>query len=527
MIAGEAQPYISAPDADADADAGPRISGAPARSRLVRTVLAVVLVALLLALGGRLVASASTSWALFMYPFQFDESEGMIVAETMLLDDGVNIYSKLTPDLFISAPYPPLFYLLNWPVQHLAGDEPTFKGGRAISILAMLFAGVAIYGIASALTRDKLASVVGTAVWWSLTLVIFWGSLVKPDMLALAFGLAGVWWLVARPPSQLWWALPLFLAAFYTKQTAIAAAVAATGWLVFTRARTGLLFGAACALGAVIPTLLLDWLTEGGYFYHIYTIHDLPWFPNRFAMHLTNLLTTYGAFLVPGLVAIVFSAAVWLVRRLRNLPQPVRRDGSVLVFFYLGMAFVASSGSGTHGGNHNHLLELVAACCIGLSLGLALLRVSSRWQVNLLGLTIGLYLLAQVPTLFVVPDWMKAEFSWLDPKKTEGMMNIFQYVTNNGGTAYSDNVGLLLLTRKKLWTTDPFTQTHATFYGRWDESKLVEAIRRRHFDQIIVRVDVFNLADTAGDLSPAILQAIRDNYKLDEANVENIYVPRE
>ncbi len=142
------------------------------------------------------------------------------------------------------------------------------------------------------------------------------------------------------------------------------------------------------------------------------------------------------------------------------------------------------------------------------------------------GALLGLFLLTQVPSLFAVPEWMKAEFSWLNPTKTEGMMNIFQYVTNNGGTAYSDNVGLLLLTRKKLWTTDPFTQTHATLYGRWDESKLVGAIRSGYFDQIIVRVDVSNPADTAGDLSPAILQAIRDNYRLDKANVENIYIPK-
>jgi hypothetical protein len=49
---------------------------------------------------------------MFQYPFQFDESEGMIVAETGLLDHGVDIFAPLTPNLFIAAPYPPVFYLL-------------------------------------------------------------------------------------------------------------------------------------------------------------------------------------------------------------------------------------------------------------------------------------------------------------------------------------------------------------------------------------------------------------------------------
>ena len=105
-------------------------------------------------------------------------------------------------------------------------------------------------------------------------------------------------------------------------------------------------------------------------------------------------------------------------------------------------------------------------------------------------------------------------------------MNIFQYVTNNPGEAYSDNVGLMIATRKRLWSTDPYTQTHATFYGRWDESLLVQAIAARRFSQVILRVDVDEPQAGAGDVSPGILQAVKDNYKLDQRNVLNIYVPR-
>src|SRR5438128_11426748 len=88
----------------------------------VRFANGVLLAALLLLVGGLLlksVSSAQMSAALFSYPFQFDESEGMIVAETTLLDHGVNIYDRPTPDLFVAPPYPPLFYLLAWPLQHL------------------------------------------------------------------------------------------------------------------------------------------------------------------------------------------------------------------------------------------------------------------------------------------------------------------------------------------------------------------------------------------------------------------------
>jgi hypothetical protein len=135
-------------------------------------------------------------------------------------------------------------------------------------------------------------------------------------------------------------------------------------------------------------------------------------------------------------------------------------------------------------------------------------------------------LLAQVPGLFQTPRWLGLELRVPPESFTQGMTNVFQYVTNNGGTAYSDNVGLMLITRKKLWSTDPFTQTHATKYGRWDESKLVAAIRAKSFAQIILRIDVSGPDAGAGDVSPGVLHAVQDNYKLDQRNVENIYVPR-
>lgn len=497
-------------------------------SRTLTIAMLAVCALLVIGLAAKTVASAVTSVEMFQYPFQFDESEGMIVAETGLLDHGVDIFAPLTPNLFIAAPYPPVFYLLCWPFQHLLGDEPSFKIGRAISLLATLLAGIAIIGIVRALTRNWLASSLGGFLFWSLGLVTFWGSLVKPDMLALAFGLCGLWWVLSRPSRLVWWALPFFLLAFYTKQTAIAEALAATGWLLLSRPRTGFAFGAAYAAGAALPSLLLNWLTNGGYFYHQFTLHSLPWFPDRFLGYLQSLAIDYGAFLIPGVLVIVLLGTQWLYARVRHQDAWLPCAHGPLLLFYLLMALVVSIGTGTLGGNHNHLLGLVAATCIGLGVGagLAISNVKTPVPLRAGAIAIGLLSLAWVPALFSVPLWLQIEFNQLKADRTAGMMNIFQYVTNNGGTAYSDNVGLMVATHKKLWTTDPFTQTHATLYGRWDQSLLLNAVQTKQFAQIIVRIDIDAPEAGAGDLSPQILQAMKDNYKLDQRNVLDIYVPR-
>lgn len=498
--------------------------------RVASIALLVVLLALLAGLATKAFFSLGTHAAMFGHPFQFDESEGMIVAETMLLDKGVNIYAPLTPDLFIAAPYPPLFYLLCWPFQHLLGDEPSFKIGRSISLLSTLVSGVAIFGVTVSLTKSKLGGAIGALAFWSLGLVTFWGSLVKPDMLAVALGLCGLWWLVLRHasslPASVWWALPLFLAAFYTKQTSVAAGVAAVGWLLFTRPRLGAAFGAAYGAGAVVPSLLLNWATNGGYFYHEYTIHDLPWFPDRYVQFIFSFLTDYGALLLPGMLTIVVLGVEWLFRRARKQESILPKNAGLLLFFYFAMSIVVASGTGTLGGNHNHLLEWAAASCLGLGVGVGVVRGLKVWQWQGAAAILALLALVWVPSLFSVPTWLQLEFNQLKPERTEGLMNIFQYVVNNGGLAYSDNTGLMLATHKRLWTTDPFTQTHATYYKRWDQSKLVDAINNKRFSQIIFRIDVTQPLEAEGDVSPEILQAVRDNYKLDQHNVLNIYVPR-
>ncbi|MEA2576214.1 MAG: hypothetical protein QOH93_3512, partial [Chloroflexia bacterium] len=397
--------------------------------------------------------------------------------------------------------------------------------------------GVAIFGIVVALTRDRLAGAIGAAAWWSLGVVTFWGSLVKPDMLAVALGLAGLWWLLARPERQAWWALIFFLAAFYTKQTAIAAAAAGIFWLLVTRPRIGLGFAGAYAAGAIVPGAILTWATNGGYYYHQGTfklpglpspVHDLPWMSNRFAEYVGNFATTYAVFLVPAMLTLLLVGlrSLWVRVGQRRARLDRLHRGAILLLAYMGMSVFVSIGTGTLGGNHNHLLDWAAVVGLGLGMAAGLTRRAEYLGVKVAAVGVALVAVLALPSLFSTPEWLRLSFSPLQPDKYEGMRNIFQYVTNNGGPAYSDNTGLLLTTRKRLWTTDPYTQTHATLYGRWDESKLVDEIRRKGFAQVILRIDIFAPDPGAGDVSPGILQALRDNYKLDQRNVENIYVPR-
>jgi hypothetical protein len=495
---------------------------------LLAAALAILAALLLL----KVADSARLMGGLFLWPQQLDESESMIVAETLLLDGGTNIWARPTPQLFISAPYPPLYYLLNWPILHFVGVS--FKVGRALSLLCTLAAGALICALVVQVTRDRIAGGLAALAWWGLGLVAFWGALVKPDMLAVACGLAGLWWLLARPPAQVWVALPFFWGAIYSKQTALAAAGAACAWLLLTRPRTGAAFTGILLAGALLPALALNALTDGGYYYHIVTVHDLPWYADRFAQFSAGFLAAYWPWVVVGMggilgLLLLDGQAWWAAWRKGPSPAPTTaptRYPGLLLGGYLALSLGAAIGAGTLGGNHNHFLDWAAAGCLGFGLAIYGLRALPGQAGRVAAAAVVLVLAAQVPGMFRPPAWMGLELRVPPASVAEGWSNVTQYVTNDPGAAYSDNVGLLLNARKRLWTTDPFTQTHATFYHRWDESALVAAIQAQVFSLIILRVDLTQPDEGQGDVSPGIAAAVRAAYTLDQRNVEFIYKPK-
>ena len=144
-----------------------------------------------------------------------------------------------------------------------------------------------------------------------------------------------------------------------------------------------------------------------------------------------------------------------LIRRVGALGTVGAPGGGVLLAGYLGMSLITASGAGTLGGNHNHLLDLTAACCLGLALLAGALRAArgAGWRV---GAAAGaLALAALTPGLYDTPHWLGHELR-VPAAQDEGMRNIAQYTSNTPGPVYSTNLSVLLVTDKwklNLWTT--------------------------------------------------------------------------
>lgn len=217
-----------------------------------------------------------------------DYGEGPLLNQARLLAEGRSIYR---PDLsdypYTVANYPPLYPLAVSVAGRLLGFS--YATGRVVSILATLASGLAVGFIVRQITKDWIAAGIASGLFLSFPYVVYWGSLGRVDMLALAFSLWGIWAALRWPdsPAGLGLSLLLLAAAIFTRQSyLLAAPLAVTTYLALQNRSRAILF--AVALGASVFAIggALHYGTKGGIFLHTVVANTNTFFPIPYARSL-------------------------------------------------------------------------------------------------------------------------------------------------------------------------------------------------------------------------------------------------
>jgi 4-amino-4-deoxy-L-arabinose transferase-like glycosyltransferase len=132
------------------------------------------------------------------YPFLLDYGEGIVWQQAQQMRAG-DAYGSIIGFPAIVFHYPPLYHAITLVVAGLSGLDMLMTG-RMVSVAATLLTSLLAGLIASRTVRGELgrdaASLCGAvAALVTLTLwpVTSWGPLMRVDMVAMAFGFAGVW----------------------------------------------------------------------------------------------------------------------------------------------------------------------------------------------------------------------------------------------------------------------------------------------------------------------------------------------
>lgn len=441
------------------------------RSNPSTVALIVAILILAINLGNALWVYGRNAVMSLNFPYPLDYGEGAVLDQTLRLASGEAIYrSSVASPPYTITNDPPLYMLLQVPFVRIFG--PAFWYGRALSILSLFLAAIFLGLTVFQLSGDRMASVIGGLLLFTIPYFLNLSVLDRVDTLGLALSWGGLY-IIVRWPDRGWGLVGaglLFTAAIFTQRTYILAAPAtALIWLFRSRRirqAVGLLVGTGGA--CLILFLGINALTRGGFFFNIITANINTW---NFQIILAKLIeiSIHSFFLV--LIALTFFIG-------ERMDAPTRTWPFVLA--YLIAALLATILIGKSGPGDNGLLELAAALC--LVCGAAIAWIKNNWARTAL-----LVFLAMQVSYFMT--WTNADYLPKFVDKFQDKAEIGQLASliqrTNDPILVDEYMGLLPLSGRRLYY-QPFEFYQLARAGVWDPNQLIGDVIRQKFSTLLI-----------------------------------------
>ena len=473
-----------------------------------------------------------TSLAIF-HPYPLDYGEAPLVDQAARLAAGENIYrADLSSPPYTISNYPPLYVLILTPFVKLFG--PTFLAGRAISTLSALASATFLSLIIYSQTKHRLAAATTGLFLLANPYVTHWSSLLRIDLLALAFSTAALYVLTKKPASRrrVIAGAILLVAAVFTRQSyALAAPLAAFVSLWFQPSLQGshdapnwrwrrLLsldaapgrrkaLGLAAMVGGLVLLLffILNTITHGGFYFNIVTANVNEFDMEQLEWHLSQLRDK-----APIILAISGVFLLLAHRKLRFWP---------LVASYLFGATLAGLTIGKIGSNVNYFLEFSAA--LSLVAGAAIAWTGEhRWlrAILLILLSLQVGLLVQTTSDDYIDQLLERRGFSHEIRELEGLV-----AGTEGDVLADEYMGLITLQGRRLYI-QPFEVTQLANAGLWDQSDFIENINNKEFPLVLIH-HFPGFAVYEQRWTQEMLSAIEKNYTLSHTLADTfVYRPR-
>jgi 4-amino-4-deoxy-L-arabinose transferase-like glycosyltransferase len=442
------------------------------RGSLVEHVLLVVLCFVILVF-------LYSSFGTVAYPYPVDYGEGPLLDNVRQLSQWQNIYQNSLEDPpYRVCNYPPFYLLLQVPFMKVFG--PAFWYGRLVSFFGIIAAGLFLSLTLFSLTGDRVSSLLAGFLFFTHPYVTLWAPVFRVDSLALGLSWAALYLLVRRRASgRTMWAVVLLLTlSIYTKQSfLVAAPLAAFLWIAaFDSPRRALVFAASLAAAVTGLFILLNLVTDGGFLVHTVSANINEFRPGHALEFMTNMSR-----LLP--VSLLFIACFLLC--LPALPRKI----SLLPLVYLFGSLPSAAATGKIGSNINYFLEFAAAASLVTGAVFAL-KKRHRTALPKTFTAAGTRLLAVLVPALIFQVALSGYYAHREFRRRVGrnpeISLLAQSVKETEGRILMDNnLGLLPLSGRPIHF-QPFEMSQLARSGHWDQSPLLEEIRRKEFAMILL-----------------------------------------
>jgi len=473
-----------------------------------RLLIALSLIAVLIVGGHAIRLFIDHARVALAYPYPLNYGESPLLDQAVRLAAGENLYpADLSQPPYTITNYPPVYLFVQVPFVRAVGAA--FWYGRLISLVSGAAAALLIAGIIGVLFQDGIAAIVGGLLFISMPYLLHWASLARVDTLALALSLSGLFLIAWHPENRFINLLSMILlaAAAYTRQTyLLAAPLAACIWLWGrvspVRAVSFAILYAALILGIFLPLLVV---TRGGIFFHIVTANV-----NALDSTLVNFYVDEFLHWLPIALA---GGAIWIIGGWLH-----KSRAWWLIAAYLLGGFAVAFTISKVGSDINYLYELIA----GLSLAAGALIASARKIHILKALLIGAAA-AQILLLIGLSD---AKYYALSADRIEdrrvGMARLSSVIAAESAPILADeHAGLLILAGRRI-VLQPFEMTQLAAAGLWDETPLLDAMRRGEYPLVLMYNPMRNPELRMERWSPRMRQVINQYYRAEMQAAETL-----
>lgn len=436
-------------------------------------------------------------------PYLASYGEGTVLYEASRIASGHALYTSNLTSPYQIVNYGPLGYYFD-AATLLGAANPNFTGGRWLSLLAVLLACWCIYLVAR--TKLKVLPAVGAALTPLATGPVFGSTpLYKPDMLAIAFSLAGATLvyrqLEQRDPNFLqqklafkdtWFiyaAALLCVLALFVKQSALAAPLAIFVYLGLRSYRQALLFAVTGLVSGTVLFAFFDWVAQGQLWQHLVSYNAQHFQMQRLITYLEYMARTY-----PILEVLCLLYIIWWGVRGKSVKE---RVGMWQVYWIVALALSFSIGK--VGSNLNYFIELMFVSSV-LAWWLAYEWLNSSFSLKLGAIKVPLALLgivlliAQFGLLLFVNE--PNDELWGTPNQAEieqyqKIENVLQQFDTKGPILLED-VGWLRSWQITTAMDDSFGFRQLLDDKQWDQSGFLQELKNGYYKVIVLDMWVGN-----------------------------------
>ena len=430
-------------------------------------------------------------WRALTWRYELDYGEGIVwqQADMMLTPEA---YGGIDGFPAIVFHYPPLYHLATRAVSALAGVDMLFAG-RAISIGSMLLAALMVAAIIMRTIPGERSRasrisgcVAGGLLVFSFAPVSFWPAFMRVDTLAVALGLGGFWLGLKafERPALIYPACLFFVAAVFTKQTALPAPAAVFLLMLWLRPGLAIRGILTCLVAGIAIAAILGAITHGGFLRHIlaYNINTIDLGQINLVIQVVENNVVFFALAILAIWWRIsrFRArnGAFFARCLQARPADIAWTG---VLFYLATTSLMLVTILKSGSSVNYMLEWVMVVAIlvgsGVADTLAAVRQSSSLKPLGNALVAGSFAIpAMLAAQILLPGIAEPNFDrvWSGARAGE-MAALSEKIRDASKPVISDDMVILRRSGKPvLWEPAIFTQLAKT--GAWDAAPFVARI---------------------------------------------------